>query len=165
MDLLEIQGTTAIWQQKRYDCVLGRSGTSTERSEGDGTTPIGIWPVRQLYYRPDRLRLIETRLPLKALTATDGWCDSPEDPQYNQYVRMPYPSSCEALWRTDHLYDLIFELGYNDDPVVPHLGSVIFMHVAADDFSPTEGCIALRLDDLLQIAGDCGPDLSIQVLE
>ena len=79
----------------------------------------------------------------------DGWCDAPSSPMYNQAVRHPYAASAEHLWRADHLYDIIVVLGHNDAPVVPGHGSAIFLHVARADLSPTEGCIALNLNDLL----------------
>ena len=71
-----------------------------------------------------------TSLPLRAITADDGWCDAPDDPNYNRLVKLPYPASAEHMWREDHLYDLVAVLGYNDDPVVPGKGSAIFLHVA-----------------------------------
>jgi L,D-peptidoglycan transpeptidase YkuD (ErfK/YbiS/YcfS/YnhG family) len=48
-------------------------------------------------------------------------------------------------------------LGHNDDPVVPGLGSAIFLHVARPDFGPTEGCVALPLDDLAALLACCRP--------
>jgi L,D-peptidoglycan transpeptidase YkuD (ErfK/YbiS/YcfS/YnhG family) len=48
-------------------------------------------------------------------------------------------------------------LGHNDDPVVPGLGSAVFMHVAKPDYEPTAGCVALYLDDLLRLLRDCAP--------
>ena len=59
--------------------------------------------------------------------------------------------SFENLWRTDHVYDLIIPLGYNDAPITPGKGSAIFMHIAKPDYAPTEGCVALALIDLLAI--------------
>jgi L,D-peptidoglycan transpeptidase YkuD (ErfK/YbiS/YcfS/YnhG family) len=52
------------------------------------------------------------------------------------------------LWREDGLYNVIVVLGHNDDPVVPAMGSAIFMHCAAEDYRPTEGCVALAEEDL-----------------
>ena len=48
--------------------------------------------------------------------------------------------------------NLIFVLDYNVNPIVKNKGSAIFLHVAKNDFSGTEGCIALRKNDLLGIA-------------
>ena len=72
------------------------------------------------------------RLPLRAIRKDDGWCDAPDDPNYNRLVKLPYPASAETMWREDHLYDLVAVLGYNDDPVVPGKGSAIFLHLARD---------------------------------
>ena len=61
------------------------------------------------------------------------------------------PRSFERLWREDALYDLIVPLGYNDDPIIPGKGSAIFLHVATADYASTEGCVALRKEDLLSV--------------
>jgi L,D-peptidoglycan transpeptidase YkuD (ErfK/YbiS/YcfS/YnhG family) len=55
------------------------------------------------------------------------------------------------LWRQDAVYDLIAVLGWNDSPVQRGRGSAIFLHVARADYGPTDGCIALALDDLRQL--------------
>ena len=56
------------------------------------------------------------------------------------------------MWRDDAVYDLVIVVGYNDDPVVAGKGSAIFLHLAKPDYSPTEGCVALALPDLLALA-------------
>ena len=35
-------------------CALGHGGVETAKKEGDGITPAGAWPVRRIWYRPDR---------------------------------------------------------------------------------------------------------------
>ena len=99
-------------------CALGKGGTiaAARKREGDGCSPLGVWPLRGLLYRADRLDAAGSPLDPRPLAEHDGWCDAPNDPAYNQLVRHPYPASAEHLWRADHLYDLIFVLGYNDDP-------------------------------------------------
>ena len=54
-------------------------------------------------------------------------------------------------------------LGYNDDPVAPGAGSAIFMHVARPDFGPTEGCIALALEDLTEVLGLVAPGDTVRI--
>jgi len=44
-------------------------------------------------------------------------------------------------------------LGHNDDPPVPGLGSAIFLHCAAPDYAPTEGCVAIARDELVDLLG------------
>jgi L,D-peptidoglycan transpeptidase YkuD (ErfK/YbiS/YcfS/YnhG family) len=102
-------------------------------------------------YRPDRMACPQTGLPVEALKRDDGWCDAPGDPNYNRAVKLPYPASAESLWRDDRLYDVVALLGFNDAPVVDGAGSAIFLHVAREDYGPTEGCVALALPDLLRV--------------
>ncbi|MCA8899681.1 MAG: L,D-transpeptidase family protein [Hyphomonas sp.] len=134
-------------------CVLGKGGTvpAADKREGDGASPAGTWPMRRVFYRPDRVPPPETGLPVVALSPDDGWCDAPDDPAYNRPVTLPYAASHEKLWRDDHVYDLIVELGYNDAPPVPGRGSAIFMHLARPDWAGTEGCVALPYLDLLDV--------------
>ena len=131
-------------------CALGKGGVvpASQKREGDGASPAGVWPVRRVWYRPDRGPPPETDIPAIALRPSDGWCDAPGDARYNQWVPLPYPARHERLWREDGLYDLIVELGYNDDPPVAGKGSAIFLHVARPGYLPTEGCVALAEGDL-----------------
>jgi len=137
-----------------FECALGRNGLVTSKREGDGGTPIGSFSILELRYRPDRIKTPVTTLPLKQTTPSDGWCDAPEDKRYNQPVTLPYPASAEAMWRDDHLYDLVMVLDYNFSPVRPFAGSAIFFHLANEEAGkliPTEGCVALRKPDMLQL--------------
>jgi len=138
-----------------YRCVLGRSGVRAAKSEGDGATPVGRFPLRRVFYRPDRLENVSTGLPIQALRSDDGWCDDSAHARYNHLIKRPFPGNHEILWRDDAVYDVIVELGYNDDPPAPGKGSAIFMHVARPDYAPTEGCVALRQQDLLAILSRC----------
>ncbi len=170
MDLLVSQGEegwTARWGADRHPCAIGRSGVvaGAEKREGDGASPAGAWPMRRLLYRPDRLAPPETGLPVTALADDDGWCDDPQDRAYNQPVQLPYAASHERLWRDDEIYDLIVVLGHNDAPVKPGLGSAIFLHCARPDFTPTEGCVALAPETLLQLLATAGPDDRVVIEE
>jgi L,D-peptidoglycan transpeptidase YkuD (ErfK/YbiS/YcfS/YnhG family) len=153
------------WDGRIMRCSLGRSGVVEEKNkrEGDGATPLGRWPMRQVFWRPDRMTRPETGLAVSALTPALGWCDDPAHPLYNGLVELPFPASHEKLWREDHVYDLIIVLGYNDTPVVPGKGSAIFLHLARPDFSPTEGCVACQAADLLDLlkAAQPGDELAI----
>ena len=153
----------AHWNGQHFRCALGRSGVSDAKYEGDGVTPVGIFPFREIFYRADRVTLPETSLPHHAIGPTDGWCDDPSDPRYNRHVTLPIGARHETLMRDDSLYDVLVVLGYNDDPVVPGQGSAIFMHVAAPDYAATEGCVALALDDLLAVIAAIGPDDVIDI--
>ena len=146
-----------MWKDRRVRCALGRGGVRAEKREGDGATPIGCFPLRGVLYRPDRLPAPETRLPVQPIAEDDGWCDEPNDPAYNRPVKLPYPASHERMWREDGLYDLVVILGHNDDPPEPGAGSAIFLHLARPNYEPTEGCVALSRDDLLELLKGCAP--------
>nr|WP_167085595.1 L,D-transpeptidase family protein [Rhizomicrobium palustre] len=134
--------------------MLGRSGIVSAKHEGDGGTPAGVFPLRRVYYRPDRLVRPGTALRAQALSPNDGWCDASGDPNYNKPVVLPYAASAEALWRQDGAYDVFAVIGYNDAPIVPGAGSAIFLHVIRQDGAvrlPTAGCVALEREHLLEL--------------
>lgn len=135
--------------------VFGKGGAlpAAEKREGDGATPLGVWPVRMVLLRPDRVAGLVTRLPWRWLRPDDGWSDGMGDPAYNRPVRHPHGFSAERLWRDDHVYDLIVVLGHNDAPVVPGMGSAIFLHCTRPDRAGTEGCMAVDRDALERLVG------------
>jgi len=135
----------------RFSCALGRSGRRVRKREGDGATPVGRFVMQRVLYRPDRCQRPRTGLETHPLRPMDGWCDCPRDRNYNRPVRLPYPASAEAMWRADGLYDLVVVLDHNSRPRVKGLGSAIFLHVAAPELAPTEGCVALRRVDLARL--------------
>src|SRR5215472_13624737 len=104
-------GYRATYGDKTWRCAVGRSGLAPNKRDGDGSSPIGSWPIRQIFYRADRL----DGAPSKAFTCTaidrqDGWCDAPDHPDYNRPVRLPFAASHEEMWRDDHLYDVVVVL-------------------------------------------------------
>jgi L,D-peptidoglycan transpeptidase YkuD (ErfK/YbiS/YcfS/YnhG family) len=144
--------------------VVGGKGIARTKREGDGTTPVGKFPLRRLFYRSDRVSGIKTALPARPLNRDDAWCDDPKASDYNKFVRRPFAGHTEALWREDHLYDVLIVIGYNDDPVVPGRGSAIFLHVASPGLAITNGCIAIALAPLLEIARRCDTTTIVDVV-
>jgi L,D-peptidoglycan transpeptidase YkuD (ErfK/YbiS/YcfS/YnhG family) len=148
-----------------FVCSLGRNNVKQIKREGDGATPRGVFQLRRVLYRADRLPVPATDLPVSVIQRSDGWCDAPDDVHYNQLVQHPYQASAEKLWRDDSRYDIIVIVGYNDDPVVAGRGSAIFLHVAAEDFRPTEGCVAFERNDLLTLLNHCSTETKIDIRE
>ncbi len=149
-----------------WPCIIGRSGAipADAKREGDGATPLGRWPLRTLLLRPDRVALPATSLPWRWLRHDDGWSDGSADPAYNRPVRHPHAYSAEHLWRDDGLYDVIVTLGHNDAPPVTGAGSAIFLHCAAPDGKPTEGCVALPREVLLGLVERLAPKDFIEII-
>ncbi|MGH1419590.1 MAG: L,D-transpeptidase family protein [Hyphomicrobiaceae bacterium] len=138
-------------------CALGRTGIVVRKREGDGATPVGIFPIRIGFYRPDKIRKPASSLSMAALCLTDGWCDAPDDRNYNRAVDLPYPASAETMWRADHLYDIGLIPEHNHSPRIRGGGSAIFVHLATPNFSATEGCVALQRQDMLKLLGVIRP--------
>ncbi len=136
-------------QGQRFRAACGRAGVTAHKQEGDRATPIGVLPLERVLFRADRVKAPVCTVPVEPIGPDDGWCDDPEDAAYNRMVRLPYPGRHEVLWRGDGIYDVIGVLGWNFNPVVRHRGSAIFLHVAAVDYAPTDGCIALALPDVM----------------
>jgi L,D-peptidoglycan transpeptidase YkuD (ErfK/YbiS/YcfS/YnhG family) len=130
---------------------LGRSGVKALKREGDGATPLGRFPFREILYRADRGPRPRTKLPARAIGAGDAWCEDPADGSYNRLVKASSRPGIDRLMRADHLYDLIIVLGYNDRPRVKGRGSAVFVHLARPGYAPTAGCVALRRRDLLAL--------------
>jgi len=142
---------------------IGRGSVRALKREGDGGTPLGRFPVRQVLYRPDRIPRPRTAVPVRAIRPNDGWCDDPRDRNYNRLIRLPSQRSAEGLMREDALYDLVLVLGYNDLPRVRGKGSAIFIHVARPGYTPTEGCVALTKRDLTTVLVALKPDATVLI--
>ncbi len=144
-------------------CALGRGGIGRLKREGDGVTPIGRFGLVSVLYRPDRLRRPDTALPVAAIRRESGWCDDPQDRHYNRPVRLPFAASHEALWRSDHLYDLLVVLDFNLLRPRRGAGSAIFLHLAAPGFTPTAGCVAVTEQIMRRILARAGPGTVIDI--
>ena len=152
------------FKTKTFPCVLGENGIVSNKSEGDKTTPSGLFSFREIYFRHDRLSRPKTGLKTHAIKPHDGWCDDPNHKDYNRKITLPHSGHNESLWRDDGLYDILAVIGYNDRPIKRALGSAIFLHVAPTGFQNTRGCIAVSLSDLLEIVKDLTPENRIQIL-
>ncbi len=142
--------------KRQISCALGRSGISFCKREGDGATPAGIYRFVSAYYRPDREIRRTTGLRVNRIASDLGWCDEPADRNYNRAVKLPYNSSHEKMHRNDGLYDWCLVIDQNYFRRVHGRGSAIFFHMAAPDFKPTEGCIAVQPQEMRWLLGHIG---------
>jgi len=148
---------------------VGRNGLSSRHREGDGTTPLGTFPIGPDAYgvAPDP----GTPLGYHRLVCGDWWDEDPASPTYNRFRHVACGSSpafrgdSEALWLQTRAYAHFAVVEYNVDPVVPGRGSAIFVHV--DVGRPTNGCVSLPLDDVVTLlrllrANDA-PEIAIRI--
>jgi L,D-peptidoglycan transpeptidase YkuD (ErfK/YbiS/YcfS/YnhG family) len=155
------------FEGKKYACSIGRAGiiSAQQKQEGDGATPDGDYPLRKVFYRPDRVSSaqLKTLLPHIAIEKNMAWCDDIKAAEYNQEIQLPFKGSYEPLWLQDHVYDIDVVIGYNDYPIVLGKGSAIFLHIARDNYTATAGCIALSREDLLAILAKLKPNTYIKI--
>ena len=135
----------------KVKCAIGKRGISKKRKEGDLITPKGIYNIKKLFYRKDRVKSLKTKLKKYIIDKNFGWCDDPKSKKYNQFIRHPFNYSYEKLYRKDRLYDIILVLSYNMNPVRKNMGSAIFLHITKNNYSHTKGCIAIKKRELRKL--------------
>ena len=147
INVTQRQGAKAMGELRfgphRAMCALGARGFASKKTEGDRKTPIGQFELRRLWLRPDRVSIPQTRFPIHFISQKSGWCDAPDSVFYNRPIERTFGASHERLWRRDGLYDVFFELGYNDVRPEAGKGSAIFLHLQKNNFNPTLGCVAV----------------------
>ena len=160
---LVVKNGFLINHSQKYKCSIGFNGLSENKSEGDGCTPIGTFKINKILYRPDKIKDFKFLLESEAIEKLDGWCDDVNSNLYNQKIVFPFAPSAERLYRNDDLYDIVCIIDYNLNPIIKGKGSAIFLHVATDDYSPTQGCVAIKKEELLQIAINLEKNSVIQI--
>lgn len=130
---------------------LGRGGISSNKREGDGATPRGVFHPLRLWWRKDRAPRPATSLPVRAIASTDAWCEDPSDRRYNRAIRIASDATGDRLMRADRLYDYIVEIDHNTRPRVANRGSAVFIHLARENKGPTAGCVGLTRDAMLRL--------------
>ena len=94
-----------------------------------------------------------------------GWCDDPKSRQYNKLIKLPCEYKHEKLFKKDNIYDIILVLNYNMHPVKKNKGSAIFIHVAKKYFRKTEGCVAIKKENLLKIIKEIKPNTKVKIFD
>ena len=147
----------------RFRCALGKAGIGKKKKEGDNITPKGLYKIVKIYYRKDRIKKVSSKFKLIKITKNIGWCDDPNSEKYNKIVNLPTKYSYEKLYRKDNVYDLILVLNYNMSPVIKKKGSAIFIHVAKKNYQSTQGCIALKKNNLMKLISKINKNIKIKI--
>ncbi|MBI3701427.1 MAG: L,D-transpeptidase family protein [Afipia sp.] len=143
---------------------LGRGGIKSNKFEGDGATPRGVFHPIKLWWRADRHPRPRTLLPVRAISNTDAWSEDPSDRHYNMPIQRTGGQAGDRLKREDNLYDYIIEIDYNTKPRIAGRGSAVFLHLARDNFSPTAGCVGMTKSAMLRLLSRIGPSTRIVIV-
>ena len=129
----------------KLKCCVGKKGLNTSKKEGDFSTPKGVFNLKKLYFRKDRVGFPKCKISKKVIKENMAWCDDPNHKKYNEEIKTYNKKHKESLCRKDHKYDYVISIDHNKKKV-PNKGSAIFIHLT-DNYKPTAGCIALKKKD------------------
>lgn len=136
---------TFIIDEFKFKCCVGKNGLNINKKEGDKSTPKGLFDLKTLYFRKDRVGIPNCAIKKKIIKKNIAWCDNPSHEEYNKEIQAFNKNNKEMLYRTDHKYDYIITISHNEKRI-PSKGSAIFIHLT-NDYKPTAGCIALKIKD------------------
>jgi L,D-peptidoglycan transpeptidase YkuD (ErfK/YbiS/YcfS/YnhG family) len=136
-----------------YPARVGWAGLSRDRHEGDGTTPIGTFPIGATMYgnAPNP----GVHFPYHRIRCGDWWVEDPSYPAYNTFVHWacdrhpPFKTPTPDMSKSPTAYVYLAVIDFNMDPVLPGRGSGIFLH--AQTGSPTNGCVSLPRPELASV--------------
>ena len=159
-----IKNKSLIFNKYKVKCALGKRGIGAKKKEGDLITPRGTYKIKGILYRRDKIKNLITKLRKKAINKKMVCCDDPKSKKYNQLVKIPFKFNFEKLYRNDDIYDIIFVLSFNTNPIIKNKGSAIFIHIAKRNYSPTKGCIAIKKNDIKKLAREINRKTLVKIL-
>ena len=136
---------TLIIDEFKLRCCIGKRGINSNKKEGDYSTPKGLFSLRKLYFRKDRVGIPNCKMNKKIIKRDMAWCDDPIHKKYNEEIKILNKKHKENLYRKDSKYDYIISISHNEKKT-PGKGSAVFIHLT-DDYKPTAGCVTLKKKD------------------
>ena len=98
---------TLIIDEFKLKCCVGKKGINSNKKEGDHSTPKGLFNLRKLYFRKDRVGIPNCKISKKIIKQDMAWCDDPIHKKYNEEIKTSNKNLRENLYRKDHKYDYI----------------------------------------------------------
>ena len=139
------------YQNNKVKCAIGKKGIGRKQKEGDQITPRGIFRVKDILYRKDKINYLRSVIKKTQIKKNMGWCDDPKSKDYNKLIKYPFNYKSEKLYRSNNIYDIILVLDFNMHPIKKNKGSAIFIHISNNKYNPTQGCIAIKKKELLKL--------------
>ena len=136
---------TLIIDDFKLRCCIGKKGLNSNKKEGDHSTPKGLFNLKKLYFRKDRVGIPRCEISKKVIKRDMVWCDDPNHKRYNEEIKILNKNYKENLYRKDNKYDYIISINHNEKKI-PGKGSAVFIHLT-DNYKPTAGCIAIKKKD------------------
>ena len=125
---------------------------------------MGDYRIKYIFYRKDKIKGFKTKLKTVVIKKNMGWCNDSKSKNYNKLIKLPSNNSYEKLYRKENIYDIILVLNYNMSPVIKNKGSAIFIHISRKNYKKTEGCVAVKKRDLIEIVKKLQKNTKVKIV-
>ncbi len=168
--ILVVDHALSLWNKQSDGCFrnalscyagYGRNGLrlAAERQEGDGTTPIGSFPILTAFGQGSNPG---TSMTWRQITPQSYW--SGEENTYNTWVESATPISGEHLQDYRICYEYAMAVGFNTNPTVYKRGSAIFLHVKDPASWSSSGCVSVEREQMLALLSACHDGAYIMIV-
>ena len=146
----------------RTEAYVGKNGCDTDKHEGDGKTPVGVYEIRRGFglNTPPAVSIAYTQL-----QGGEQWVDDVASARYNQWVTKDTTpvdwKSAEDLPKETVAYKYVAVIEYNTANIVKGAGSAIFLHCSLG--RPTSGCVSVSEEAMIKILGLIKPGTRIAI--
>ena len=144
-------------------CAVGKRGIGYKKKEGDLITPKGLYKIKYILYRKDRVKKIKSKIRKIIIRKNMGWCNDIRSNNYNKLIKLPTVYNHEKLYKKENIYDVILVLNFNMYPIIKNKGSAIFIHIAKKNYKKTEGCVAIKKMQLLKIIKELKKNTCVKI--
>ena len=152
--------------EKLFSCpaVIGKNGPG-KQSEGDNKTPLGTWIIGNAYGIAENP---ESKVKFTRITDDMYWCTTgSNEKKYNTLI---YKSDCpnNNYSKDEHLidypirYKYLLDIGYNK-ACAPYAGSAIFLHCWKTPETPTGGCVAISVENMVKVLKTITPGTLVTI--
>ncbi len=143
--------------------VVGRTGLSSAKREGDGKAPAGIFTFGTAF---GFAATAPTRLAYRQLDESTECVDDANSRFYNQIVERTPASDWTSSEKMRSVAQYRWGIVVNHNvPAMTGAGSCIFLHVWTGPASTTAGCTAMASEDLERILGWLDPTMTPRVVQ
>jgi len=141
---------------------VGTAGFTSNKAEGDGHSPMGIFSLGTAFGRYSNPGVA---MNYRQSTTDDFWVDDSNSSLYNTWQQGPVSSrwsSAEKMYIPQYNYG--FVINYNSNRI-PEKGSAIFFHVWSGQGKGTTGCTAAAQGNVISILKWLKPSKSPVIIQ
>lgn len=149
-----------------FDGRVGRGGLSKNRKNGDGTTPIGSFPLVYAFGNAKDCAALKIPMTFRAITPHSYWGGDDWGNFSNRWYEGNEPLGKDFEHLADYQdkqYKYAMVIGFNYDHFIPGIGNAIFFHCAGE--TNTAGCVAVEEEDMAEFMEHVRDGAYIMIVE